>query len=214
MATKLSESEASSVKMNPLDETERTTQVLYWLTQYGKWIGSFIGVAIVGMAVWQYTQYHHHQQRIQAAAVYAQFTRSQDHDEATRIADDLMAHYAATPYAKLAALAQAQKAVAQHQLDQAQVPLQWVVDHRQQALLSQLAQLRLARILIAQQQPQAALAMLHGAEQIYPLATQLVRARALRALGKTDMARTVLLQLQATPAPPDNPLLPLVQIYV
>ena len=81
-------------------------------------------------------------------------------DEANAIVDRLKSEYARTPYAAIAALAAAQAAVKDGQLDAAVGHLKWVVDHGRDDGLVQVARLRHARVLLAQGKPDEALAAL------------------------------------------------------
>lgn len=83
-------------------------------------------------------------------------------DEAGVIVDRLKSEYARTPYAAVAALAAAQAAVKDGQYDAAAGHLGWVVEHARDEGLVQVARLRQARVLLAQNKPDEALATLGG----------------------------------------------------
>lgn len=83
-------------------------------------------------------------------------------DEANAIVDRLKAEYASTPYAAAAALTAAQSEVQAAQYDAAAAHLRWVVDNAKDEGLVQVARLRVARVLFAQDKPDEALAALSG----------------------------------------------------
>jgi predicted negative regulator of RcsB-dependent stress response len=80
--------------------------------------------------------------------------------EAGAIVDRLKSEYARTPYAAIAALAAAQSAVQAGQYDAAGAHLGWVVANARDEGLAQVARLRQARVLLAQDKPDEALAAL------------------------------------------------------
>lgn len=199
-----------------LDDYERLAALKSWSKKYGI-VTVVFGAAILAATLgWQYRHYYQNQQAEQASMIYAQLEQGGPDNNTinvTTAANSLMLNYAATPYAKLAALMLARRAVQNQNLDLAKTQLTWVIEHPQQAMLSQLAQLRLARILIAQQQPQLALDSLAGAEQIYPIETRIVRAIALVDLGDNAAARKILGQAIGK-LTPRAPLAPILTLYL
>ncbi|MDD9855721.1 MAG: tetratricopeptide repeat protein, partial [Gammaproteobacteria bacterium] len=75
---------------------------------------------------------------------------------------ELMADYAATPYAVHAAFALAKLSVERGELAPAAQSLQWILDHTggDDAVLRHIARLRLASVLLAQNQPERAIELL------------------------------------------------------
>ena len=93
-------------------------------------------------------------------------------------------------YASGARLRQAQMAANLHRYDEAIAHLQWVVDNSKDEGLSQLAALRMARLLYAQEKTDQALAMLDkDAGRFLPLYLEL-RGDILLAKGERESART------------------------
>ncbi len=199
-----------------LNDDEKLHQLKEWWKKYGNWVSTIIIVILLAILGWQYWQHHKTVTATQASMLYDQLMVSATNNDAVNTAaeaNQLINNYSSTPYAKLAAMVLAQQAVNAGKLDAAAQQLQWVIDHSQQPMLSQLAQLRLARVLIAQNKPAQALQVLAGAEQIYPGATAAVRAQAYIALGQFDKARSELQQtIQGLPA--DSSLLPILQMQL
>ncbi len=77
-----------------------------------------------------------------------------------RLADGLIKNYPYTPYASLAALQLAKLAVNQNNLTEAADKLIWIIDHGHDQALQSIARLRLARILLTQNQAKQALNIL------------------------------------------------------
>ncbi|MCW9012935.1 MAG: tetratricopeptide repeat protein [Gammaproteobacteria bacterium] len=72
----------------------------------------------------------------------------------------LLAEYADTPYASLAAMMLAKQQIIQGELVQAQQQLEWVINHSRQVELKHIATLRLARVLFAAEKYDQALVLL------------------------------------------------------
>ncbi len=81
------------------------------------------------------------------------------------LAEDLMSDYRTTPYATNAALLLAKAAVESDALAQAAQALQWILDNSDDNGMQHIARLRLASVLLAQEQSQAALALLTVEDQ-------------------------------------------------
>jgi predicted negative regulator of RcsB-dependent stress response len=81
-------------------------------------------------------------------------------DDAAAIVERLKSEYGRTPYAAIAALAAAQAAVKDAKYDVAVGHLNWVVEHGRDEGLVQVARLRQARVLLAQNKPDDALSVL------------------------------------------------------
>jgi predicted negative regulator of RcsB-dependent stress response len=119
-----------------------------------------IVVAIVGRQYW-----HRHDAKIagQASATYvglldAAATHKGPQVEA--LASDLMQNYSSSPYASMAAMIYAKQAVLDNNLPLAITQLTWAAGHAQDESFKSIAQLRLARVLIASKKPAQALTLL------------------------------------------------------
>ncbi len=87
-----------------------------------------------------------------------------DRTEAQVLVGDLEHNYSSSPYVDQAKLAAARVYVESNELDKASSELQAVSQHAKDPHLALLARLRLARVQIAQQKPDDALATLNGVE--------------------------------------------------
>ncbi len=142
---------------------------------------------------WRFWVQHHEQQLAQASVNYEQLLNSvvnNDSTNANTIANSLMQDYARTPYAPLAALMLARQDVDQSNFTDAETKLQWVIEHTHNKSLRQVARLRAARVLLAENQPQLALNMLNKIDDnAYLPAIDEVSGDCYVALGQIDQAR-------------------------
>jgi predicted negative regulator of RcsB-dependent stress response len=174
------------------NEHQKIEQIKTWFKKYGNRVWILAVIILAFIIALQYWQRHKMTQSNRASQIYSQLLMSiskTDNANTQAAANELIQHYASTPYAKIAAFGLAQQAVQNHKLDEASIQLQWIVHHTDQPFLSQLAQFLLAQILLSQKQAKAALDTLKGAEKIYPIQTGLIKAQALLSLGDVAQAR-------------------------
>ena len=174
-------------------EDEDLERIKRWWATYGRWVTVIVLVAVLGFGSWKGWGYYRTHQAQQASAVYNTLQKAVQNNESKAIdkaAQTLVDSYAATPYAALAQMMRAKRAVEAGKLDAAASDLQWVIDKGSQQSLRQLAVLRLAQVRIAQKQPDAALSLLKTgfAEAYLPLVKEL-EGDAWGVKGNTQRAR-------------------------
>lgn len=177
------------------DEMERVDELKRWW-QENRWFvvaGVVIGVGAVGG--WRGWEWWTARQAETASALYAKVASAVGARDAAGYDAQLAtltADYARTPYAANAALLVAKAAVDAGDLAKAQVQLSWVASHARDAELKLLARVRLARVQLATGEHAAALATLDAldAPGAFEGQAQEVRGDTLRALGRTEDART------------------------
>lgn len=179
-----------------LNEHERIERLKAFFKRYGNGIAiGVLGILLV-IGGWQYWQHRSLQKAMEASEWYEKMlsgVKSAQEADLKANANELMTHYASTVYAKMAALALAQNAVSHNQLSEALPALQWVIDRPDQPFLTQLAQIRKARILLALQKPQEALTVLaEETKPIYPSQVARIRSNAYLALGNKVEAKAEL----------------------
>lgn len=175
------------------DEYEQGEQVRKWVKENG--IAVVVGVALALALIFGWRQWQAHQKNTDVQAA-SQFTVVQNAMQANNkqalgaALGDLQKNYAKTPYAAFASAAAAEYEVGKDDLKQATQNLQWAVAHTKQPALQDLFSLRLARVLLAQDQAQQALTVLEKipAGDFTTVAAEL-RGDAQLKLGKTDAAR-------------------------
>lgn len=174
-------------------EDEDLERIKRWWTAYGRWIVVIVVLAAVGFGSWKGWDYYHGQQALKASAIYQSLQQAVKNGDAKAIAQlsrKLSDSYADTPYAALAQLIEAKRAVSADKLGAAAQSLQWVAAHGSQPSLRRLAVLRLAQVRLAQNQPDAALSLLKKKfpEAYLPLVKEL-QGDAWVAKGNTQRAR-------------------------
>lgn len=132
-----------------------------WLPQNGSAAITGIVIGIVVLAGWYGWHWYQGRQSGHAADLYAQVQNAVGSDQVTggvvNEVNTLENDYDGTPYAGAAAMTLAAYYVGQQQLDKAAKHLEWAADHAQGEGMQAIATVRLARVLWAQNQPDAAL---------------------------------------------------------
>ena len=151
-----------------LSEKEKLDQLLGWLKVNIPWI--FMGLAIGGLIVggWRWWQSRTDRNGVEAAQEYAQILDAFDHGDRTRgldLVEQLRHSHQDSPYVDQADLAAARLLLETGQVDRAASYLTAVMNHSRDAELALVARQRLARVQLAQQHPDAALATLGTANR-------------------------------------------------
>ncbi len=169
-------------------ENEQVEQIKRLWREYG--IATLVGVLIaliVGFG-WRYWQERREHILEHASMRYEQLVTNAvngNSDTVENIAIRLIGRYPQTPYAEFAALQLARQNVYQGKLDDAAERLAWVMKHGTTPALREVARIRLARILLAQQKPDQALELVKKLEdKAYTAASLEIKGDALLALGK------------------------------
>jgi predicted negative regulator of RcsB-dependent stress response len=177
-----------------MSEKEQVQLVKDWFKKYGTSLILGAIIALVGTYSWRFWQQHEIQRSEQASFLYEQLLSFQANHQAqqfTQVTNELMSKYPRTPYAALAGLAAANDAVAQGNLELAEQKLQWVVIYGNNKEIQQIAKIRAARVLLAQNKPQAALNLLSTiSNKNYYSAVELVKGDIYVAMNNKEAAKT------------------------
>ncbi|MGH8208616.1 MAG: YfgM family protein [Steroidobacteraceae bacterium] len=150
-----------------LSEKEQWEALKAWFRENGLWIVAGIALAAAGIGGWQWWNAHIDEMNGAASGKYEQmltaFGRG-DRTDGLVLLGELERDYSSTPYVDQAKLAMARKYVESNELDKAATELQAVSQRSRDKQLALLARLRLARVQIAQQKPDDALATLNGVD--------------------------------------------------
>ena len=179
--------------MEELTDNEREEQLRAWWGENWLWIFGGIALGLAMLAGWQYWQRHKISVAEAAASGYREVIQalgSDDRPAAIAAADKLRLEHPDMPYADQADLALARVAVDRREYDEAARLLQSVADTSKDPELRNIARGRLARVLIEQGKPDAALALLDAAQAgEFAALYHDIRGDALSAKGESAAAR-------------------------
>lgn len=143
-----------------VSEKEQLEEIKKWWHSNGK----FIAIAVVvGLAVgfaWRYWHKIEINRADNAAMIYQSVAQADTQNNVVTAqggAKILMEQFPSSPYASLSAFLWAKEAVAKNDLPTALSKLQWVIEHSNQDRLKQMARISAARILLSQNNTQAAM---------------------------------------------------------
>lgn len=148
-----------------LSETEQWERVKAWLRSYGGWILGGVVVALGMISGWNWWQERQTRLGLEASAKYEQLTDAlgkNDLAKAKSVSAELERDYPKSPYVDQAHLFDARIAVEANDLGKAETLLRGVMDRTKDEQLALVARLRLARVQLAQNKPDDALATLNG----------------------------------------------------
>lgn len=146
-----------------LTEQEQIQQLKTWLKQYGPTVVLGIVLALIMTTSWRYWQNYHNKVLTHASNIYDEMLtlRAQNNvSGALAQAQKLLSHYRKTPYADMASLLLARDAVLKKNYPEAIQQLNWVINHSKNSSVREIARIRMARILLAEQKPDEALDLL------------------------------------------------------
>ncbi len=148
-------------------EQEQLEDLKKWWKENAK---SVIGGVVIGLsvlfAIWTWRDYSRSQGE-EAAAVYQLLlgeVNKGDTQAGLKRGVDIINHFRATPYAVFAAFALAKLELERGELGEAHKHLEWALNHAKQDELQHIARLRLARVMLAEGQHDAALKLLSAAQ--------------------------------------------------
>lgn len=177
-------------------DKEQIEMIKTWWKNYGKFLLIAVGVGLLIGFGWRYYHRYETQHSEQASMIYEKMmgqVAAGQIDQAGLLAKDLKTNFANTPYAGLAAMAEAKRAVDAKKLTDAITALQWVIKNSNLKPIKQIARLRAARVQIAMKQPKAALTLLSVIEdKTYQPMIEEVRGQAYWAMGDMTKARAAL----------------------
>jgi predicted negative regulator of RcsB-dependent stress response len=148
-----------------LSEKEQWEQIRAWLRDNGLWILAGIAVGAAALGGWRWYQDHVDSVGAQAGAKYTQVLDAFGRGDRTQgfvLLGELERDYSSSPYVDQGKLMAARIYVDSGELGKAVSELQAVTEHSKDSELGLLARLRLARVQIAQNKADAALATLNG----------------------------------------------------
>lgn len=174
-------------------EEQQVEALKKWWDENGRVVllGLIVGLA----AVFGWRSWTDYRQGVaeQASAAYQNLLGSVEQGETREVIErgrKIIADYPNSPYAVLASLSMAQRAVDEGDLEGAAAHLRWAMDNTGLPEIEQLARLRLARVLLSQDKPAEALALLErGVGDEFAALVAETRGDIHVAMGEVDKAR-------------------------
>ena len=146
-----------------LSEREQWDQLKVWLRANLPWIIGGLALGAALLTGWRWWEARKESERLEASVKYEQILEAFDKGDRTQaltLIGELERDYTSSPYLDQAHLAEARIAVQNGQLDKAAAGLKSVMDGSRDPQLALVARLRLARVQLAQNKPDEALATL------------------------------------------------------
>lgn len=174
-------------------EDQELEKLKSWWAENGRSVIVGIVIGVGGLAGWNYWQNYQAGQAASASVHYAEISKGIVDNNADVIVDNfaiLEGEYAATPYAALGALEVARFMALEDKLDEAERQLRWALENSPQAVVRDVAAIRLARVLMAQDKHDAALELINKEyPESYTSLREELRGDILRARGDVEAAR-------------------------
>lgn len=150
-------------------DDEKVEELKAWWKENGTSVVVGVALSIVALFGWDYWKKSQEATAAEASAIYAQTSKTAQVDlmKALPNVQKLQNDYASTPYAVIASLQIAQQHAEKGEYEPALKALQWVIDNSKEEGFTQLANIRLARVLLAMKKPDEALQI---ANKTYPVA--------------------------------------------
>ncbi|MDX1509304.1 MAG: tetratricopeptide repeat protein, partial [Woeseiaceae bacterium] len=149
-------------------EKEQIEQMRAWWSEYGNYVIGGIVLGGLGLFGWNTIQTQKIEQQSAASALYTDLTDTivaEDVAASAAIVEQLQNEHAESPYATQARIAIARLYMDQNRDEDAANALRAVLDGNAGEEFKYVARLRLAKILLYQDKPDAALALLEGYEE-------------------------------------------------
>lgn len=148
-------------------DQEEIEKIKRWWKENGKFTVAVLVIGVAASFGWRFWQQHEAEKSMQASIYYEQMLGNltqEKMDGFNNFADLLIKDYSGTPYSKLAALMQAQQLVNDKNLKDAEEKLMWVAKKADNKAIAQIARIRAARVLLAEQKYNAALGLLNDVD--------------------------------------------------
>jgi len=196
-------------------EQEQIDAVKRWWKENGKFTIFIIILALVVSFGWRFWKQHEMKESIQASVMYEQLLSAMSQKNVSQfdnLANQLQDKHDRTPYAKMAALLQAEQEVKANKYNEALTKLTWVIKEADDKAIVQMARVRAARIFIADKKYQQALTMLDKVDdKAFQPAKLEAKGDALAAMGKKVQAKIAYEQALAA-MPKTEAMYPIVQM--
>lgn len=141
-------------------EEEQVQAIKNWWKE--NYVSLIVGIVIGAVIIFGYKYWtdSKQSQAQQASNIYSQILLSKN--DKTKATLNLQANYAGTPYAALATLLLAKENVNNNEIDKAISQLKWVIDNNHSDGIQHVAQQRLARVYLSQDNVESAESLIKG----------------------------------------------------
>jgi predicted negative regulator of RcsB-dependent stress response len=189
--------------MDHVSDQEQIDALKKWWKENGVAIVGGLALGLAGVFGWQFWQSHTRTAAAEASDLYQQVVSLSGEgqpEQAAGLTGQLRIDHTGSPYAALASFVIAAQYLEDGELAEAEQQLRWVVDSTPQTELVDVARLRLARVLLAQDKADAALAMTETVGQAFRAEAEAIRGDAFLTLNDRDRAREAYQAAQAAAA--------------
>jgi len=177
-----------------LEEQEQIAQLKAWWAQYGNLVVTVLLALALGFAGWTFWNKHRSTSAAEASALYFALQQAAETDDAAQarmLAGEMISKHGGTVQAQLGALLSAGVQFQKNDLDNARPHLEWAADKGKDAVLRDIARLRLAAVLMQQGAVDEALARLQPVpEGVLKARFEDLRGDVLASQGRFAEART------------------------
>ncbi len=146
-------------------EEQQLEAIKKWWKENSSTVVLSVAIGVAAIFGWQYYQINSVKHTEQASVIYEQVLINAENPQKLSDqlagANELEAKFSDTPYASLSALLVAKQQLASGDIDNAKKQYQWVIDNATQDELMYLAKVRLSRLLLGNDEHDAALAILN-----------------------------------------------------
>jgi predicted negative regulator of RcsB-dependent stress response len=146
-------------------EQEQIEQLRQWWRKNGSKVTTLLIVVLLGAAGTRYWMSSQESSRVGASMVYDSMVSALEQNEVNTVLErggTLLSQYSGTPYAPLAAMALAKIKYEQGDGTSAEAYLRWVLDNARDVGVRNVARMRLARVLLADNKANDALNLLQS----------------------------------------------------
>ena len=144
-------------------EEEQVQAIKHWWKE--NFVSLIAGIVIGAIILFGYKYWTESKQSQaqQASNIYSQILLSKNDKEKSTL--ELQSNYAGTPYAALATLLLAKENINANEIDKAISQLKWVIDNNHSEGIQHIAQQRLARVYLSQDNIESAEALIKGVKE-------------------------------------------------
>ena len=174
-------------------EEQRIEAIKNWWKHNGALVIAGAALSIAALGGWRGWSWYQEKQAVTASDLYAEVQTAINTDDTAGLqtqAEFLRTKYASTVYAALATLHEAKVQSEKNDLAMAADRLRWVIDHGKRAGLKDVARIRLARVLIADNKLKEAMTVVgHDFPKAYASLVNEIRGDIFVAEGEVKKAR-------------------------